>query len=182
MKIESPQLQFSLFYWNCSPELTFLLLLRPISPQLQTFALWEDFPFLLYSPVPFKQYHLEGVHVRAQSFQSCLTLRDPMDCSLAASSTNGILQARILEWIAIPSSRGSSPPRDRTPVHCLLHHRQILNHCGSPLRRRDYRKDWKVIMTLPSALSPCQLVIPSNKRDCLLLLQLAHAYGFDYSN
>ena len=48
--------------------------------------------------------------------QSCLTLCDPMDCSLPGSSTHGILQARILEWVVIPSSRGSSHPRDGTQV------------------------------------------------------------------
>ena len=48
--------------------------------------------------------------------QLCLTLCDPMDCSPAGSSAYGILQARILEWVAIPFSRGSSPPRDRTQV------------------------------------------------------------------
>ena len=48
--------------------------------------------------------------------QSCPTLCDPMDCSPPGSSVRGILQARILEWVATPSSRGSSPPRDRTHV------------------------------------------------------------------
>ena len=38
--------------------------------------------------------------------QSCLTLRDPMDCSPPGSSVHDILQARILEWVAIPCSRG----------------------------------------------------------------------------
>ena len=52
----------------------------------------------------------------AKLLQSCLTLCDPMDCSLLSSFVHGILQARILEWIAMPSSRGSSPPRDRTHV------------------------------------------------------------------
>ena len=46
--------------------------------------------------------------VCAQSFQSCLTLCNPMDCNPAGSSVHGILQARILEWVAMPSSRGSS--------------------------------------------------------------------------
>ena len=46
--------------------------------------------------------------VKALVFQSCLTLFDPMACSLPGSSVHGILQARILEWIAMPSSRGSS--------------------------------------------------------------------------
>ena len=48
--------------------------------------------------------------------QSCLTLCDPMDCSLPGSSVHGILQARMLEWIAISFSKGSSWPRDRTQV------------------------------------------------------------------
>ena len=46
----------------------------------------------------------------AKSFQWYPTLCDPMDCSLPGSSVHGILQARILEWIAKPSSRGSSHP------------------------------------------------------------------------
>ena len=40
--------------------------------------------------------------------QSCLTLRNPMYCSPPGSSVHGILQARVLEWVAVPSSRGSS--------------------------------------------------------------------------
>ena len=48
--------------------------------------------------------------------QSCPTLWDPMNCSLSGSSLHGILQARILEWVAISFSRGSSPPRDQTQV------------------------------------------------------------------
>ena len=48
--------------------------------------------------------------------QSCLTLCDPMDCSPRGSSVHGILLARILKWVAIPFSRGSSQPRGRTHV------------------------------------------------------------------
>ena len=51
--------------------------------------------------------------------QSCLTLYNSMDYSPPGSSLHGILQARILEWIAIPFSRGSSQPRDRTQVSCI---------------------------------------------------------------
>ena len=50
--------------------------------------------------------------VRAKSFQSCPTLCDPMDRSPPGSSVLGILQARILEWVAMSSSGGSSRPRD----------------------------------------------------------------------
>ena len=48
--------------------------------------------------------------------QSCLTLCDPMDCSLLGSSVHGIFQARILEWVAISFSRGSSNTREWTWV------------------------------------------------------------------
>ena len=44
-------------------------------------------------------------YIPAKSLQSCLTLGDPMDCSLPGSSVHGILQARILEWVATLSSR-----------------------------------------------------------------------------
>ena len=51
--------------------------------------------------------------------QSCPTLCNPMDCSLPDSSVDRLLQARILEWVAISSSRGSSLPRDQTQVSCI---------------------------------------------------------------
>ena len=50
----------------------------------------------------------------AKLLQSCLTLCSPTDCSLPACSVRGILQAKILEWVAMPSSRVSSQTRDRT--------------------------------------------------------------------
>ena len=60
-------------------------------------------------------YCLDGMCV-CEVAQSCPTLCDPMDCSLTGSSVHGIFQARVLEWVAISFSRGSSPPRNRTPV------------------------------------------------------------------
>ena len=48
--------------------------------------------------------------------QPCPTLGDPMDCSPPGSSVHGILQARILEWVAMPSSSRSSQPRDQTCI------------------------------------------------------------------
>ena len=56
----------------------------------------------------------------------CLTLCDPMDCSPLSSSVHGISQAKILEWVAISSSGGSSPPTDRTAWSCIG--RRILYH------------------------------------------------------
>ena len=56
--------------------------------------------------------------VRAKLLQSCLTLCDPMDCNSPSSSVHGILQARTLQWLAMPSSRISFQPRDRTHTFC----------------------------------------------------------------
>ena len=56
--------------------------------------------------------------MHATSLQSCPTPCNPMDCSPPGSSVHGTLQARTLEWVAMPSSRGSSRPRDRTCISC----------------------------------------------------------------
>ena len=56
----------------------------------------------------------KGLH--AKSFQSCPSLCDPMDSSWPGPSLRGIFQARTLEWVALPSSKGSSQPGDRTPI------------------------------------------------------------------
>ena len=59
--------------------------------------------------------------VCAKSLQSRPTLCNTMDCSLPGSSVHGILQSKILEWVDLPSSRGSFQPRDRTFISCILH-------------------------------------------------------------
>ena len=71
-------------------------------------------------------YSLVGV---VQSLKSCPTLCNPMNCSPPGSSVHGILQARILEWVALPSSRASFRPRDWTRVSyvsCI--DRRVLYH------------------------------------------------------
>ena len=61
-----------------------------------------------------------------------LTLCNPMDCSRPESSVHGILQARILEWVAIPFSRGSSQPKHQTQVpHCRWIF-YCMSHQGNP--------------------------------------------------
>jgi len=72
---------------------------------------------------------IAGACVCAKSLQSCLTVCYPMDCSPPGSSVHGILQARILEWVAMPCSRGSSQPRNQTQVsYDSCTGRQILHH------------------------------------------------------
>ena len=78
--------------------------------------------------------------------QSCPTLCDPMDRSLPGSSVHGIVQARILEWVAMPSCRGSSQPRiePRSPA---LH----LSHEGSP--NCSYGLDYKKCLELSNYIA-----------------------------
>ena len=69
--------------------------------------------------IKFQHTDLGVVMNKVKVIHSCLTLCNPMDCSLPGSSVRGILQARILEWVAMPFSRGSSQPRDWTQASCI---------------------------------------------------------------
>ena len=71
-----------------------------------------------------KTSSLRNLYVSAQS---CRILCNPISCGPPGSPVHGILQARILEWVAISSSRGSSQPRDQTHIACIG--RRILSHC-----------------------------------------------------
>ena len=93
--------------WLCL-SFVFLLIFKVI---LNFFIFWTINPYLLFSSFDL------SVHLLSCSVtQSCPTLCNPMDCSLPGSSVHGIFQARMLEWIAIPFSRGSSQPRDWTQI------------------------------------------------------------------
>ena len=81
---------------------------------------FEAFPAMAVKAVQTPARELRSckpcVCLPAKSLQPCLTLCDPLDCSPPASSVCGIFQARVLEWVAMLSSRGSSQPRDGTQV------------------------------------------------------------------
>ena len=62
---------------------------------------------------------LDAIYYMCLVIQSCLTLCDPLDCNPPGSFNQAIFQARILEWLAVPFSRGSSHPRDQTCVSCV---------------------------------------------------------------
>ena len=108
--------------------------------------------------------------------QSCLTLCDPMDCNPPGSSVHGILRARILEWVAIPFSRGSSRPRDQTfqedvdPIN--LSTPGLSDHEGSPALQADCRQ---ILYHLSHKGKPCLQYIGilfSSKRSglgCLVI-------------
>ena len=95
----------------------------------------------------------------AQSLQLCLTLCNTMDCSPPGFSVRGTLQARILEWVAMPSSRGSSWSRDWTCVSCFLHCRWILYHWATREAHRWNEIESEVAQSCPTL---CNLV------DCSL--------------
>ena len=72
------------------------------------------------------------LNVWSEVAQSCPTLCDPMDCSLPGSPIHGIFQARILEGVAISSSRWSSQPRDQTQVSRIVGKRFTTQPPGKP--------------------------------------------------
>ena len=70
-----------------------------------------------------------SVCMHAKLLQLCSTLCNPVDCSLLGFSVHGVIQARILEWVAMPSSKGSSQPRNQafiSYVSCISRH--VLYH------------------------------------------------------
>ena len=73
----------------------------------------------LWLPVPVLSGFFLAVHMCVLVAQSCRTVCGPMDYSPPGSSVHGILQTRILEWVAVSFSRGSSQPRDWTRVSCI---------------------------------------------------------------
>ena len=98
--------------------------------------------------------------------QSCLTLCDPMDCSLPGSSVLGIFQARILEWVAIPFSRGSSQPRNQTQV----------SHTAGRLFTV-----WATRDQLPVFMMPATTILKHKKeKDTRLSLRCSASHSPDY--
>ena len=89
---------------------------------------WIEFP-TLYT-VSLLVIYFKYVCVYAQSL--CVWLCDPVDCSPQGSSLCGIFQARILEWVAMPSSWGSSQPRDRNHISCVAGGSFTTSHQESP--------------------------------------------------
>ena len=92
------------------------------------------------------QFIITYMHVHAKLLQSCPTLCNPMDCSPPGSSVHGILHARILEWVAIPSSRRSSWPRVRTHVSHVSYwqmHSLPLAPPGKPIAYMNVAKSLK---------------------------------------
>ena len=79
--------------------------------------------FLPHAKINLSQLYLDKLMcVHVWSLQWCITLCNPMECGLPGSSVHGILQARILEWVAMPLLQGIFPTQGLNPgLLCLLH-------------------------------------------------------------
>ena len=117
--------------------------------------------------------------------QSYLTLCDPMDCSLPSFSVHGILQARVLEWIVIPFSRGSSWPKDWNCNSCAscttgrFFTAEPPNLCSKCLLRFQYLNDlWKGVTIIWSLQKQKLLkaVQAHNVFVCLAIIMLTNIF------
>ena len=110
----------------------------------------------------------------AQSL-SCVQLLWPHGCSLTGSSVRGILQARILEWVAISYSRGSSWPRDQAPILCIsCIGRQILNHCAT---KNSIAVPQKLKNRIYYLATPLWVYTPKNSKQGLELFMHTRVYS-----
>ena len=109
------------------------------------------------------------------AFKSCPALCDPMDCSQPGSSVHGILQARVLEWVVIPFSKGSIQPRgwifnsyDSHIGRRVLYH---LHHLGSSLHSIYslllYRQ---VVIFYTGIISYNFVIVPVSSRSCFVIV------------
>ena len=86
--------------------------------------------------------------------QLCLTPCNPMDCSSSGSSVHGILRVRILEWVAMPSSRGSSQPRDRACISCIAAGFFFVEPCENPSKSFSMKVKIKVVQSCLTLYDP----------------------------
>ena len=116
---------------------------------LQCEQFTEVFSIKVYEKLPDHKSYCVSVLVT----QSCLSLCDPTDCSRLGSSVHGILQARMLEWVAISFSRGSSWPRYWTWVSYIAG----LQHCNRLFTDWATREDFTSVKSfLPLSYLMCK--------------------------
>ena len=92
--------------------------------------------------------------MKALVAQSCLTLCDPIDCGLPGSTVHRILQARIVEWIAIPFSRESSWPRDQIQVSCSTGRFFTIWTTREVQIRCNFSKNYKIMLWASTVCEP----------------------------
>ena len=130
--------------------------------------------------------------IRAQYYvpvQSWAALSDPMDCSLPGSSIHGILQARILEWVAISFSRRSSPPWDRTCIsrigRLILYHLatwEALQYCSRLLILIAAAPSAKSLQSCPTLCDPIDGSPPGSSVPGILQERTLEWVAISFSN
>ena len=141
-------------------------------------------PTILSSVIPFssclQSFPASKEKKESEVAQSCLILCNPMDCSPPGFSIHGIFQARVLEWVAISFSRGSSQPRNWTRVSCIAgRHFTIWATRESVLWIR-WPKDWSFSFSISSSNEYSGLI--SFRMDCLDLLAVQGTLKRVFSN
>ena len=102
--------------------------------------------------------------------QSCPTFCDPMDCNLPGSSVHGVSQARILEWVAISFSRGSSWLRDQTQVSCIAADSLTSEPPGKPHMYTTHKHVYSNYFPFPPELLLSSFSQSSNLKRYLISL------------
>ena len=136
-----PQRGFHLIIWRRTAPSTSSLPFTLLYFSSQHLFLWDVTAwtclFIIFCPTPSigmeaqweKGFGSQCLHASSVA-QSCPILWDSMNYSPPDFSVHGILQARLLEWVSIPTSSESSQPRDQTHISCVsCFGRQILYHC-----------------------------------------------------
>ena len=106
--------------------------------------------------------------------QSCLTLGDPVDCSLPVSSVHRVLQARILEWVVIPFSRGSSWPTNQT----LVVHSLLSELPGKPI---CLPSESEVAQSCPTLCDPMDCSLPGSSLHGILQARVQEWVAISFS-
>ena len=161
LKIQFHQLHLLFFQCIFSLSLCFKLLVLFHFMFLHAFICSFFPPFLSFFLSLF--FFVTSKWSESEVAQSCPTLCDPMACRLPGSSLHGILQARVLEWVAISFSRGSSQPRDRTQVSRIAGRRfnlwatrEAVTITGNYMQKISQTpKPNPSILTFCSFLDPC---------------------------
>ena len=144
--------------------------------------LWLKFKAMLKSkagqePMKFvlevEEGKLKLYAIESEVARLCPTLCDPMDCSLSASSIHWIFQARVLEWIAIYFSRGSSQPRYQTQVSRIAGRRFTFWATREALRRSRYFKPNLLLILLPT--------LNTHQENCAIYMVFVLACGLSNS-
>ena len=117
-------------------------------------------------------YYFDIMHVKF--LQLCPTLCNPRGCSLPGFSVHEILQARILDWVAMPSSRGSSWLRDQTHIFCtscIADRFFLLSHQGSPLWHCNGRHKTQLLHTWvwwkTLVFEICSVILAFSRSKCV---------------